>query len=141
MLVPQAPRLLGIALLVGCSSPPQDGGVRPLFHEAEFSIGLTVTGPLTSHGRCLVVVENVSGIKYDLVWPSPGMEWNSETQTVTVDGVSASIGDRVTVSGGPTDDSGDEGLAFLDAPPAECISDSQWRVARIEEVLEPGADQ
>jgi hypothetical protein len=112
--------------------------VRPLYREAaEVSIGLMVTGPLQAHGPCLVVVEDVSGIKYDLVWPSPGADWNVETQTITVNGVSASIGDRVTISGGPTADSGDEGLAFLNFPPAECISDSQWLVARIEEVVTP----
>lgn len=130
--------LLTMAALAGCSGQAQDGAVRLLFREAaEVTTGQLVTGRLQSHGRCLVVVEEVSGIKYDVVWPSPGTEWNAETQTVTVDGVSASVGDRVTISGGETADTGDEGLAFLDAPPAECISDSQWRVARIEDVAAP----
>ena len=49
---------------------------------------------------------------------------------MTLYGVEAKVGDTVTLGGGPTGGRGSEGTrAWLNPPPAECISDDQWLVS------------
>jgi hypothetical protein len=131
--------VLALIFLVGCSANEPDPGVRLLYTDpAEVTRGQTITGPLVINGRCLAVVDDVTDTRFELVWPSEGTQWDASTNTVSLNGTSASVGDLVTVVGGQTADSGDDDIVlFAPAPPAECITRSQWRVARIEGVTEP----
>jgi hypothetical protein len=93
---------------------------------------LTVVGRLGIDGRCLTVTEP-NGERYNVVWPSPGTEWDAETQTVSVGAETATVGDEVTLIGGPGSWAGAEGVPnWVSIASVECISDEQWLVSSLE---------
>ena len=137
-------RLIVISVLVaaigGCSGetdPSASPGVSLVLYEHPKGAGTVLLGEpgrLAAQGRCLVLISSRDGTAYDLVWPSPATAWDPASQTVTLGGVAATIGDEVTLTGGPTRGRGDENpLSFLNPPPRECISEHQWVVGGMEQ--------
>jgi hypothetical protein len=121
--------LVGLAL-AACSPGPSvplfeapDTGYMPLAQ---------VTGTLTLRGHCLILVGRNGDVAH-LAWPSPGTKWDREAQTITVDGVRASVGDEVTLIGGEGGTLRDGQLNWLTDADDECRSDRAWMVHAISE--------
>lgn len=86
-------------------------------------------GQLVLEGGC-VLVEGEPAL---LAWPSPGTEWDSATQTVTVYGTKARIGDWVVIGGGTGTDTG----GWVAPPAVGCKRDTVWIVESIRVVPSP----
>jgi hypothetical protein len=91
---------------------PRDPGSYSLLGRME--------GRLVLDGPCLIV----QGKPVLLAWPSPGTKWDATSLTVTIYGVSARVGERVSVFGGM----GNYGGNWLNPPPRECRQGDVWRV-------------
>jgi hypothetical protein len=61
--------------------------------EPRFSLLMGIEGELRLEGDCLVLGASPGSIL--LVWPTPGTQWNATTETVTLDGIAAQVGDHV----------------------------------------------
>jgi hypothetical protein len=92
-------------------------------------------GRLEVDGSCLyLALEN--GGRTLLVWPEPGTEWTPSTQTVILDGISARVGDRVSLGGGffpPPDDISE----WANPPDPDCWQESRWLVTVMQNLSQP----
>jgi hypothetical protein len=79
----------------------------PLYEAGPYRNLAAIGGRLAIVGNCLVLVD-ARFERIDLVWPSPGTVWNPSMQTITVDGVTARVGDEVILGGGTGSGAGDE---------------------------------
>ncbi len=81
-------------------------------------------GQLSIDGQCLVL--RAGGITTDLAWPAPDAEWDAESGTITMGGITAQVGDHVVVGGGE----GDFTLRddWIQAPLPECQREPMWFV-------------
>ena len=125
-------RALGVlvaASLSGC----QAGDKLPLYEAGHWGLTGATSGRLAFDGPCLRL-KSRDGSVIHLVWPDPGTAWDAETEEITVHGVTATVGDEVTVSGGAG--GGADGVAglgdWVSPPPPECLDGPQWFVTRFD---------
>jgi hypothetical protein len=85
--------LLVVALLGGVRRETLPLYAGPQVGEGRYSLLMGIDGELQLEGSCVVLAAEPGSIL--LIWPTPGTEWNPTTRTVTLDGKSAHIGDRV----------------------------------------------
>ena len=130
--------VIGAILLAGCSvgqqsAAPRSESVRIV------SVAVEPGGPgrlaqapgrLSTEGNCLTLTDP-DGETSLLIWPSPATTWDPTTGTVSLKGVSASIGDEVSLAGSRvTSPAGDSD--YVSAPTAECARDHAFLVTGIE---------
>jgi hypothetical protein len=96
--------------------PLYDGGPAD---EGRFSLLMGIDRVLQLEGDCLVLAAEPGSVL--LIWPTPGTQWDPTTRTVTLDGTSAQIGDRVAMGdylgGQPPEDGWAD---WVNKPSADC---------------------
>jgi hypothetical protein len=102
----------------------------PLYTAGEYRLDAAIGGRLAMVGNCLVLI-NRRAERIDLAWPSPGTVWDPSSQTITVDGVTATVGDEVILSGGTGFGAGGEDV-WMGGPAHSCVSADQWLVGGLE---------
>jgi hypothetical protein len=107
----------------------------PLYSAGPYRLDAAISGRLTIVGQCLVLVDRRSE-RINLAWPSPGTLWDPTSKTITVDGVTASVGDEVTLGGGTGFGVDDESSQWLGGPAHSCVSGDQWLVGGIRDVVD-----
>jgi hypothetical protein len=110
--------LLLIALTAcGASALPLYEG--PPTGEPRTSLLMGIEGELRLEGSCLVLAASPGSIL--LIWPTPGTQWDPMARTVTLDDITARIGDRVELAdylaGQRPEDDWD---GWVNKPLAEC---------------------
>lgn len=81
-------------------------------------------GQLSIDGNCLVL--RAGGVTRDLAWPAPDAEWDAESGTISMGGISAQVGDHIVVGGGEGDFTQRDD--WIQAPLPECQRVSMWFV-------------
>lgn len=123
-----------LVLVIGaCSTDhPSQGSVALLTYPRDPSgfVQDGVTGRLAVSGQCLVLIRESTGEQLALVWPTPGTTWSPRSQTITTEGVSAAVGDLLTVRGGIAEPPG--GTPILGLPAPRCAGRTYWEVVTIE---------
>lgn len=120
---------LSVMALAACVGPRAAPPANiPMYHRTS-SLGpqASAIGTLALDGECLIL--RGGGSSYLLAFPSPGTEWDSTTQSVSVDGTTARVGDTVTLGGGEAGSPPDEDWAV--PPPADCQRPTRWLVTLI----------
>src|SRR6266545_6743630 len=87
--------LLLVALTVCGASAALPLYEGPPVGEPRFSLLMGIEGELRLEGSCLVLAASPGSIL--LIWPTPGTHWDPMAHTVTLDDITARIGDRVVV--------------------------------------------
>lgn len=132
-------------LLGGCASGPSNSPTAselklpdtiPMVRRSQWSLAANTQGRLVIRQDCLVL-ENPNGIM-TVAWPSPGTEWDPAQGVVTLDGVSARLGDEVVLRGGETQIPGEPGsYDWVSEPSAGCLQNPVAWLATELEVVPP----
>jgi hypothetical protein len=95
-------------------------------HPNTDSLDALLRGPLYAEDGCLFVGE-AGGELVGVAWPA-GTRWNAARNTITVNGVEASLGEEVQLGGGLIDVSVEKipRMAWINPPRPECLGDMFW---------------
>jgi hypothetical protein len=90
-----------------------------------------MTGTLRLEGdACLYGID-----EFDQWWllvvPSPETMWNGETHSLTVDGVTVNVGQRIGFGGGVVEELDNLGDGLLNNPNPGCSTDHVWMVTTV----------
>ena len=135
--------LCGAFLLTACSEPAPTAALTatlalpetvPMARRTRDVLDAGYAGQLAVQDGCLVIRSASSSLV--VVWPSPGTTWDPVGGVVSLDGVSARVGQEVVLSGGEYRFPGDPGtVAWVSRPTDACLSIGGWWVASSMSVL------